>query len=221
LKTRSARPKKPRGNQRFEQILSVSLTLFAEHGYTGVSIQDIARAAEMNAALIYYYFDNKDHLFVESIKYAVRSAVARHQQFDGHADPIAAINCWFATNTRLAKPLEQMFRLMLDYRASRKPSPSIERLIREFYDAEVGILREAIELGAKRGIFRSVDASKMALFISTHLDGLTAAATIRPHYDAAVELRQMRKIVFEYLGHMTPARSRKGKAQSGRLRVAA
>jgi AcrR family transcriptional regulator len=221
-KTRAPRPNKHRGNQRSEEILGVALALFAEHGYTGVSIQDIARSGKINAALIYYYFHNKDHLFVEAIKYSVSSALMRHQQFDGgHADPVAGINCWFETNTKLAKPLGQMFRLMLDYRASRKPSSSIERLIKEFYETEIGILREAIGVGVKRGIFRPQDASKMALFISTHLDGLTAAAAIRPDYDVAAGLRQMRKIVFGYLGHTKLARSRNGRARLSRLRVAA
>ena len=215
------RPTKQRGNQRSGRILNVALGLFAEQGYTGVSIKDIARAGQINSALIYYYFTNKDHLFVEVLKYSVRTALSRHQQFDGaHADPIAEINFWFDANAKLAKPLGQMLRLMLDYRTSRRRSASVERLIAEFYEAELGLLRGAIDLGIKRRLFRSLDTEKTSLFISTHLDGLMVAAAIRLDYDLAEGLRQMRKILFEYLGHVetASARPRTG-PRSGRLRV--
>jgi AcrR family transcriptional regulator len=47
-------------------IRSAASALFREHGLTGTSIGDIARAADVFPSQIAYYFGTKDRLFVES-----------------------------------------------------------------------------------------------------------------------------------------------------------
>ncbi len=47
------------------KILSVALSLFFEHGYDGVSINDIAKAVGISKSTIFHYFANKDELFNE------------------------------------------------------------------------------------------------------------------------------------------------------------
>jgi AcrR family transcriptional regulator len=48
---------------RREDILRASLYLFAEKGFHGTSMRDIARAADITEGLIYHYFVNKRDLF--------------------------------------------------------------------------------------------------------------------------------------------------------------
>jgi AcrR family transcriptional regulator len=219
----AARSHGAHGKGRSDAILGVAFRLFAEQGYTGVSIKDIANAGRINSALIYYYFTNKDHLFVEALKYSVRSALARRRRLgNSEDDPVTELNLWFDTNEKLAKPLGQMLRLMLDYRASRRRSRSVERLIGSFYDTELALLRGAIGRGIKRGAFRPLDAAKTSLFVSTYLDGLVVAAAIRPDFDLPAGLRQMRKMLFTHLGYEgASCARRKGAAQPDRLRVVA
>jgi len=186
------------------------LRLFSEQGYTAVSIKDIAKAGGVNSALIYYYFASKEHLFVEALKYSARAAVVDQQHSKKlRNDPVAEINFWFDANIRMSMPLGQMLRLMLDYRATRKRSASIERLIMDFYEAETSLLRAAINRGIKGGLFQQVDTVKTSLFVSTHLDGLMVAASIRPNYDLAAGFLQMRKILFAWLSYGRHAERRK------------
>lgn len=190
------------GNNRSDEILDAALCLFSERGYTAVSIKEIARQSKINSALIYYYFTSKDHLFVEALKYCTRTAILHHRRSRGlNDDPVAEIDFWFETNARMVKPLGQMLRLMLDYRTSRKRSPSVDRLIIDFYEAEVGLLRRNIASGVKSGIFRPVGTEETALFVSTHLDGLMVATSIRPDYDLRAGLRHLRKMLFAWLAH--------------------
>lgn len=46
-----------------EKILSTARQLFAERGYSGCSMSDIARHAKMSKANIYWYFSSKEALF--------------------------------------------------------------------------------------------------------------------------------------------------------------
>jgi AcrR family transcriptional regulator len=217
--SRPVRPRavQPRKNGRSNAILEAAQRLFSEQGYTAVSIKKIAQAARVNSGLLYYYFANKEHLLVEALKYSARIATLDDQR--SKRDPIADINFWFDANLKMAMPLGQMLRLMLEYRTTRKRSLPVERLIRDFYDAEMGVLRNAIERGVRTGLFRRVDTTKTSLFVSTHLDGLMVAASIRPGYDLRAGFMQMRKILFAWLGCDQLSRLKSG-ARS-KLRVVA
>lgn len=53
-----------------EAILESAVGLFAESGYSGVSMRDLARACAITPAALYHHFENKKSLYVESIKHA-------------------------------------------------------------------------------------------------------------------------------------------------------
>jgi AcrR family transcriptional regulator len=47
-----------------QRIMSVSVKLFAQKGFEGVSVRDISAAAKVNVSLISYYFGGKEGLYV-------------------------------------------------------------------------------------------------------------------------------------------------------------
>ena len=49
-------------NEKQIQILRVAETLFAEKGFDGTSIRDIAKEAKINIAMVSYYFGSKEQL---------------------------------------------------------------------------------------------------------------------------------------------------------------
>ncbi|OQW97558.1 MAG: hypothetical protein BWK77_01440 [Verrucomicrobia bacterium A1] len=53
------------------RILEAAVRVFAEHGWKGATTRLVGRAAGVNSALIYYYFENKDMLFQESIRHVL------------------------------------------------------------------------------------------------------------------------------------------------------
>lgn len=50
------------GDKTKNKILSIAETLFAEKGYDGTSMQEVADTASVNKALIYYHFKNKQDI---------------------------------------------------------------------------------------------------------------------------------------------------------------
>lgn len=61
-----ARPKGP--SDRRAAIVTAATRLFADHGYDGVSLRQIAREAGVDAALVHHYFDGKDELFAACVE---------------------------------------------------------------------------------------------------------------------------------------------------------
>jgi len=80
-----------------DKFLAASLDLFAERNFASVTIKDIAKALNVNTALIYYYFDSKTDLFRATIEYAVAGAFENVRALDDRsAAPPAIIAAWLA-----------------------------------------------------------------------------------------------------------------------------
>lgn len=63
--TKSNRGRRPRevADQTRVKILSSAEKLFAQRGYYGVAVRDVARDANVDSALVHYHFGSKDDLF--------------------------------------------------------------------------------------------------------------------------------------------------------------
>jgi AcrR family transcriptional regulator len=50
------------------KIMEAARILFADHGFEGTSVRDIAKAADVNVASVNYHFSSKDNLFAEILQ---------------------------------------------------------------------------------------------------------------------------------------------------------
>ncbi len=55
-------------NDKKDHIINVAIELFAEKGFEGSSIRDLAAKADVNVAMVNYYFGSKDKLFEAMIE---------------------------------------------------------------------------------------------------------------------------------------------------------
>ncbi|MEE9356292.1 MAG: TetR/AcrR family transcriptional regulator [Methylococcaceae bacterium] len=60
-------------------ILQQAIPLFAEHGYDGVSMRDLARRVKMSPASLYHHFPDKKTLYLEMV---ALSFLAKAKAFD-------------------------------------------------------------------------------------------------------------------------------------------
>lgn len=54
-----------------EHIMNTAVSLFATKGFEGTSVRDIAAAADVNLAMIHYYFGSKEKLFESLVDFNV------------------------------------------------------------------------------------------------------------------------------------------------------
>lgn len=59
-----------------QRIVAQSLELFSDRGYNGVSMSEIARAAGITKAALYYHFADKEQLFLEAVATKTTSMLA-------------------------------------------------------------------------------------------------------------------------------------------------
>jgi AcrR family transcriptional regulator len=68
-----------RSAERREQLISISRRLFAERGYDGTSIEEIASRAEVSKPVVYEHFGGKEGLYAVVVDREVRSLLSMMQ----------------------------------------------------------------------------------------------------------------------------------------------
>lgn len=187
--------------------MAVALELFSLRDFASVSIKEIAKAAGVNTALIYYYFDSKEGLFRATLENAVTQALNKYRLLnERHTDPVDLIVDWFDTQLELKNPIRQMLKIMIDYSSTRTQADVLDRVIQQFYNYEVEILSSSVRRGIQMGIFKPVDAERAAHLASTHLDGIFVRSVIHKELVISEALDELKSLFWEYLGHTaTPA----------------
>lgn len=148
-----------------KEILDRAAELFAERGYTGTSLQDVAEALGMSRTALYYYMSSKEAILgrlVESL--SARNAksldAARRKRGATPADKLRAMAREIA-HTAGSNP--EQTRILTENRHHLPPD-----LAETDRQAERSILRNfeaVIDDGVQAGVFRAVNARSAALSI--------------------------------------------------------
>ena len=75
------KPKQKRSELTKEKILDTALKLFCQKGYYKVSTNEIARASNISIGNLYFYFKNKDSIFLEILNRYHQSFLQIHDDF--------------------------------------------------------------------------------------------------------------------------------------------
>ncbi len=141
-------------------ILHAAAQEFAEHGIAGARTDAIARAAKVNKALLYYYFQDKETLYGAVLDYAftgMRASVFR--VLDSDLPPrekiLAYVGAYFdfiASNQIYPKLMQREM-----MRAREGDSVHIDRLVKTYFKPIYRRVGELLHKGIADGEFRKVD----------------------------------------------------------------
>jgi len=213
-RARRKRPAKRKGRDRAAEIMTVALDLFAEKDYAAVTTTEIARIVGVRHSLIYYYFDSKDDLFHQTVENFVYETLNNYDEMRKmHDDPVEQIEYWFENNIELSRPLRKLIKVMFDYSGPKRRPLSTDRAIKTFYMEERSILSTSIKAGIALGVFRVIDASRIAAFVSTHIDGIFFSSLMRKDVDLVAAMTMLREVLWEILGY-EDAQATNGKQKS-------
>ncbi len=143
----------PRAGDTRRAILAAAARVFAETGLAGARIDAIAAAAGVNKALLYYYFEGKEHLYLTVIEEEFREFNRQAVGILTSAGPAGAIllryvNLHFDTIARRAgfAPLHQQLLMM--------GGKAVALLMRKYTIPRSRALGRLIERGMREGVFR-------------------------------------------------------------------
>jgi AcrR family transcriptional regulator len=143
------------------RLLDAAIWEFAEHGYHGTSMRQIAARAGIAKGLTYYYFENKEDLFVHLVHHVGATWVREFERFFAGASP-----------TDVREYFRQLIRFMMEFIDTR---PHMYHLyVKHIHERDLPFLGEIVEQA------RALDERLFAC-----LRAEQAAGTLRADVDVA------------------------------------
>lgn len=142
-----------------EHIISKAVELFAEKGFEGTSIRDLAAKAEVNVAMVNYYFGSKEKLFEAMVQYkaAYLKGVIEEVSKDNSLNELQKLD------KIIESYVNKMFSNRLFHRVIHQElmihqRESIQDSIINIVSPNSLAIKNIIESGIRKGTFRKVDA---------------------------------------------------------------
>ena len=80
-----------KSTQKRQQLLSAALDVFSLYGFSGASLDEIAQRADMHKSNIFYYYENKEALYVEVLTTVMQKWLAPLQVLEPDLEPAESI----------------------------------------------------------------------------------------------------------------------------------
>ncbi len=153
-----------------QKILDVSLDLFAQKGYSAVSIRDICKIVEIKESSVYYHFKNKQAVFDELIhrfediansmmKQLKDCLISENNSFEGDFYSNVC-NCFFE-NYLMDNFCNKIMRLLL---IEQFNNDEIQLLYKKWlFDEPLKYQSTVFTLLAQFGVFKNTDSTYLAV----------------------------------------------------------
>lgn len=163
-----------------DRILDAGVRLFSAHGYDGVSMTDLAGAAQVSKANIFHHFANKDELYVAVLKHALADFQTQLAQLTrsepDFAGRVRAFVRWHSRRLREREPQTRLLLREMFGEGQRGP-----QIAREVFGEGQRLLLDLVSGGQRDGHLRTdVDPAVIALtLVAVDIFSFLAAPTLR------------------------------------------
>jgi TetR/AcrR family transcriptional regulator len=214
-----------RWRRRRDEILGAAERVFAEKGLGAATLEDVAAAVELRRASLAYYFRDKDALYEACFARIVGELTGRIEAAGTEGDPVARMEAIAHSWLDFLAERPQAARIVL--RQVVDGVPPRGRSTQDALDAMLTAVRHAIDGGARRGLFKAIDAARYAvaiagasLFWVAARDGVRTSLafdTLAPEH--VEEMRHDLVRMTRFLLEMPSAEEARGRGRSDPRRV--
>lgn len=89
--------------QKRQVLLESALDVFSTYGFSGASLDEIARLSNMHKSNIFYYYENKEALYVEVLTDVLQKWISPFQSLEVELDPAEAIRNYLIQKIEIAR----------------------------------------------------------------------------------------------------------------------
>ncbi|MCB9034707.1 MAG: TetR/AcrR family transcriptional regulator [Chitinophagales bacterium] len=160
-----------------EEIMNVAEQLFAQHGFDAVSIRAISKAADINIAMISYYFGSKESLYEEVISRKLVSTdllIKTVNQYENSKEALFSIVDLFIDRFFANREFQNIiFREIALSQRKEMPEFITKKVHQNF-----SIVYDLIEKGIQQKIFKPVDIELTVIAILGIIRSYTTSGNI-------------------------------------------
>ncbi len=148
-------------------LLQVAIDCFAEKGFHGTSMRDIAQRANASIAAIYYYFPSKSDILRHIMLGVTQDLIVALEQARAVAGPDAAGQLSAVVRTHVRLHTERQAESFIGNTELRSLAPADRDHVVALRDQVAETFRTPIVAGARRGTFRCAYPHEATLAILT------------------------------------------------------
>lgn len=152
-----------------QEILDVALSEFARNGYAGARVDEIAARTRTTKRMIYYYFTNKEQLYIAVLEQAYSIARDAERQLDvDHLEPVAAIRTLAELTFDHHESHQEFISMVAIENIHRGEFISKSAALAELNTPAVSVTASILERGYGAGVFRrQAEAIDVHMMISS------------------------------------------------------
>jgi TetR/AcrR family transcriptional regulator, fatty acid metabolism regulator protein len=158
---RPVRSPRPLRGEKREAILKAATRIFAQRGYFGSQVADVARAAGVAAGTVYLYFNSKEDVLVSLFERTMRTAIAEGKaalaRIDDPEEALRRIARMHLERLGSDRNLAVVFQVEL-----RQTTKFMERFSATYLREYLGLIRDIVSAGQRVGIFRPETSPTLA-----------------------------------------------------------
>ena len=165
-----------------QRILSTAEKLFSVKGYDATSVDEIAKKANVNKALIYYYFKNKEDMLATVLETNMQASISLIREILEQSNSASKMASGLVhALEKVLKDDPTFFHLYFEGWAVARQSELVDRKLKSLY----GQFREALETclddARQRGILSfSIPVKGLAALLTGILDGMGLQLVTEP-----------------------------------------
>lgn len=188
-------PKSYLEHETARRILEEGWQLFQQKGYRGVSVDELCLRCELTKPTLYYYFQDKENLFVQILQYKLhgfREVIERPGSLSERLEAVAAevLNSFQTEYTAILRDREHLKKL-----------ESMQRIRDAFHDELLGPLIALMQENIAAGRLRGGDPRALTLIFLGSINNFIGKAE-----ELSSDHRQLARMVTDYF--LEGARSR-------------
>lgn len=120
-------------NAAMQSLSDAALRLFVEHGYVNVTIDQIAREANVSKGLMYNYFSGKEDLLAFTINRIFRELFAFTENIIQEKDPVKKIKLVIQNSFKLIREKSDFSKTIMPLIAQKAISEKLETKLRNMF----------------------------------------------------------------------------------------
>ena len=174
-------------NEKQMQILQVTEKLFAEKGFDGTSIRDIAKQANINIAMVSYYFGSKEKMLEALIYSRISDMKLQLESLSKEAiSPVEKINKLIELYIHRINKNKGIYQILHFELTSKKREIDLKSFA-EVKKQNFEIIKKIIVEGQEKGIFKQ--DINLILIPSSILGPFFHFQMNRPNYEEMLDLK--------------------------------
>lgn len=147
-------------------LLAAAVAEFAEKGFAGARVDEIAARAGVNKQLVYHHFGNKDDLYQAALE-TVYAQIREHERalHLGDLEPLPAMERLVGFSFDYLHRHPEFVALLADENLHGARHVQRSSRLKEMHSPLVTLMRDTLDKGAREGVFRS-DLDPIDIYIS-------------------------------------------------------